>query len=112
MAGVVTVCYMFLSARAITIWSAPREGPSWAMLFGYFSPVERSRTIPRRSAVTLATFALLFEGVIAYAALQPEFLPHGGSVVFAVQIGLACGWTVYFFRLPRRPQRQESSRTR
>jgi hypothetical protein len=46
--------------------------------------------------------ALVFELGITYAALHPELLPPGGSLIFAIQVALAVVWTVYFLRLPRR----------
>jgi hypothetical protein len=102
MAGVVTIGFMFLSARAITIWSTPRLGPKWVAFFASLDPFEEARAVPRRSAVLLGVLALVFELGITYAALHPELLPPGGSLIFAIQVALAVVWTVYFLRLPRR----------
>lgn len=98
--AVVLVGYMFLSARAISVWNGPRTGPRWATFFGYFDPSEVNR-IKRRAAYWYAALAGLFELGIAYPAVHPELLPMGGSLVFAVQIAFAIGWATYFWKLPR-----------
>ena len=107
MAAVLMLCYLFISAQAITFWSGPRAGPKWATFFGYMNPSEGPIKYPRLNAGVLALFALAFEGGSAYIALHPEFLPPGGSFVLALQIVLAAVWTVFFFRLPMRSVRRE-----
>jgi hypothetical protein len=110
MAAVLMIGYMFLSAMAIVIWSGPRVGPKWVTFFGHFGPSETSRPIPRRSAIVCAAAGATFELVVAYAALQPDFLPVGGSLVLAIQIGLALLWTTYFARLARRASATRGAR--
>src|SRR5438552_10238526 len=107
MAAVLMLCYLFISAQAITFWSGPRAGPKWATFFGYMNPSEGPIKFPRRNAGVLALVALAFEGALAYGAFYPELLPRGGSFVIALQIVLAAVWTVFVFRLPMRSVRRE-----
>ena len=107
MSALVMLCYMFISAQAITFWSGPRAGPKWATFFGYMNPSEGPIKFPRRNAGVLALVAVAIEGALAYGAFYPELLPRGGSFVLALQIGLAAVWTVFFFRLPTRSASRE-----
>jgi hypothetical protein len=100
--AIVTVGFLFLSARAITIWSGPRRGPNWALFFAQFDPDETLTPIPRRSGIGLAVLATAFESGMAYVAAHPAEATVAGSVAIAIQIGIAIAWTVYFFRLPKR----------
>jgi len=112
MALVVTIAFLFLSARAITMWSAPRSGPRWAMVFGHFPMFEGDRRGPARSAIVPALVALGFEASMAYIAVHPEFLPPGGSAVLGLQIAVAFAWTAFFFKLPRQSPVDERETTR
>lgn len=104
MAGVVTIGFMFMSGRAITIWTGPRAGPSWARFFADIRPfeIETGAMVPRRSGVFPAALALAFEVAIVYVAAHPALLPAGGSEVFGIQVVVALVWTLYLLRLPRR----------
>jgi hypothetical protein len=102
MCALFTLVFMFMSARAITIWSGSRRGPRWATFFGQFAPEEAVETIPRREALGYAGLAGVVEFVLAYAAAHPLVARFEGSAVIAVQIGLAVIWATYFSRLPKR----------
>src|SRR3989442_1175817 len=104
MCAVFTLVYLFLSARAITIWSGPRLGPKWAMFFAQFDPYETTKPIPRRTAIVYAVIAAAFETVLASGGLYLAVRPPSqllDTALIAVQIAGALAWTVYFLRLPR-----------
>jgi hypothetical protein len=99
-----TMTFMFLSARAITLWSGPRAAPRWAAFFSQFSREERE--LPQRGhpGQYYAAFAAAFEVAAVYIAAHPASVTAAGSAIFVGQLLVASAWLAYFFRLPRQPR--------
>lgn len=86
------IAYMFLSARAITLWSGERAAPRWAAFFGRIGSFDHVRSNPRHSAVIYGASAAALEVGLAYVAAHPATATPAGTAIFLGQIAFAVLW--------------------